>query len=900
MSKYLSARGPLVWAAAIALTVALIAPSLATEPAEGEKPPPPNPLIHKSIPAPGAKTHTVVIGERFKAGGFKSWVFGSDYRSLWNTPIEFPVLDLDEVGGGLTPLKTGGFGQSFSLHFMGKDGKRYTVRSIDKDPTKRLMKALKETFVEDVLQDQISALMPCAGLVVDPLMEATGILHAPHALVVIPDDPRLGEYREDYAGLIGTLQVHASEGPNDTPGFAGSVKVSGSEKLAEHLEKNPENRPDSRAFLKAKLMDFYINDKDRHFKQWRWARFPDGENYIWKPIPEDRDQAFIDLDGFAMWLARRALPRQIKFEKEYPSMLGLTASGWEIDREILSDLEWSVWEEVAMEMQRELTDEVIEGAVLRLPPPFYEQVGAFLEEALKARRDDLPEFARKYYKLISRDVEVLATDKKEYADFEHKDNGDLKLTIGRVKDGERKPPYYERTFHPDQTKEVRLYLRGGGDRAEILGGKGKITVRVDGGGGDDTFINSSQTGGGKTRFYDSKGDNTFEEGKGAKVDESKFRRPPAKLPNYKYAFDWGKNVITLPIVAASPDLGAYFGLISSREYYGYRKAPFKSRHMVNLGMATKGPEPMIAYDGTFRTLFGSLDGTLHLEYSGIHVIRFHGLGNDFEIPEDTEFYEVDQKEFIVHPALVYRAGQNHGEEAGSGIETLRSVFTASLGPIVRFADTPLDDNSDKFIGSFDSLGVYGTGEFGQVGAKMDLAFDTRDKPGFAKKGVLLTASGTVYPEGWDVDETFGHVSGAASTYLTAPIPTQPSLALRAGGMKVWGDYPFHEAAYLGGPGTLRGYRQNRFGGDAAVYGNAELRLELFPIKFLVPGKLGVFGAADAGQVFLEEDPDDADDWHSAVGGGVWLSFIDRMATLSVSIMDGDDLTGVYLQSGFMF
>ncbi len=60
------------------------------------------------------------------------------------------------------------------------------------------------------------------------------------------------------------------------------------------------------------------------------------------------------------------------------------------------------------------------------------------------------------------------------------------------------------------------------------------------------------------------------------------------------------------------------------------------------------------------------------------------------------------------------------------------------------------------------------------------------------------------------------------------------------------------------------------------------------------------GAADAGRVFLDEDPDGADEWHSGVGGGFWLSFLNRMQTLSVAIVNGDDLTGVYLRAGFMF
>ena len=45
-----------------------------------------------------------------------------------------------------------------------------------------------------------------------------------------------------------------------------------------------------------------FNDRDRHHGQWRWARFPNGKNYTWVPIPEDRDLAFVDLDGFALAL----------------------------------------------------------------------------------------------------------------------------------------------------------------------------------------------------------------------------------------------------------------------------------------------------------------------------------------------------------------------------------------------------------------------------------------------------------------------------------------------------------------------------------------------------------------------------------------------------------------------
>ncbi|MCE2431667.1 MAG: hypothetical protein J4F29_01905 [Candidatus Latescibacteria bacterium] len=854
----------------------------------------------------------VVPGERFRAGGFKRWFYGSNNRDLWTTPIEVAVLDLDKVGGGLTPLRTGGFGQSISLHFTGKDGRRYTVRSLDKDPTKRIWDELKDSIVDDVLQDLISALLPTGALVADPLMEATGILHSKHTLVVIPDDPRLGEYRKEFAGLIGTLQEHPSEGPDDTPGFAGSRRVSGTERLWEHLEESPCNRIDARAYLKAKLMDLFIGDKDRHYGQWRWAQFPDGDCYTWLPIPEDRDQAFIGFKGFAMAMARKRLPRQIKFEDEYPSLVGLSTTGWEMDREFLSELNKSTWDSVVTAFCNDLPDQVIEDAVRRLPPPYYKMIGETLTQALKSRRDALPDFASRYYELITHQVEIQATDKDEYAQCEHLPSGDLLVRIGlREGTGEKKKtPYFQRTFHPQETREVRIYLRGGDDRAEISGTKGQIVVRIDGGGGDDTLTNSSA--GSKIRFYDYRRKNQFAKGKGAKIDERPYKRPPARLLRARYALDWGGQTATAPIIRVNPDLDVFLGMTYHRQYFGYRKDPFSSQHFFKIGLAKdndlEGIKLFASYTGNFREFMRDFDARIYLKYSGIQIIRFNGFGNKTEIPEPSSFYKVEQNHFVFAPALEFRAGDYKGDMPHVGMGSLRSKLTIDFGPIIKYSNTPFSSNSEKYIGSRDHP-LYGTDSFGQVGALGEVVYDTRNSLGYPTQGVRVRVAGDIYPGVWDVESTFGSIDGAASTYLTAPIPTTPTLVLRAGGKKVWGTFPFHESAFLGGSGfvgggissgNLRGFRKNRFAGETALYGNSELRLVLTKIKLLVLGELGVFGAADAGRVIYDGDPDNADKWHNSIGGGFWLSFLQRQQTLSAAIVKGDDLAGVYLRAGFMF
>lgn len=892
---------------AIPLALALAVPAAA---AAQEAPLTQGPRIHRSIPPPGAKTHLVVPGERFRASASKRWLYGDNYRDLWTTPVEVAVLDLDAVGGGLTPLRTGGFGQSVSLHFTGEDGRRYTVRSLDKDPTKRLEDDIKNSIVGEVLQDLISTLMPAAALVVDPLMEATGILHSKHTLVVIPDDPRLGEYREEFAGLIGTLQEHPSEGPDDSPGFAGSRKVSGTETVWEDIEEERCDRVGARAYLKARLMDLLINDKDRHPGQWRWARFPDGDCYTWLPIPEDRDQAFIHYGGVAMMLVRTALPRAIKFGDTYPDLRGLTMTGWDLDRQFLAGLDRPAWREVVEEFRAELPDPVIEDAVRRLPEPYQELLGEDLETALKARRDALPEFVARYYELITPQVEIQATDQDEYATAEHLANGDLRVRIGRAGDGDEgpEPPWFERTFRHEETREVRIYLRGGTDRAEVSGADGEIAVRVDGGGGSDTFTNTSGAGASKTHFYDHRGRNRFVEGKGATVDERPYQRPSTSLVWSRYAFDWGMETATRPIVWADPDLGVFGRVIHSRKHYGFRKDPFATRHYFDVGLASRGFKPFLSYIGTFRHVWSNLDARLALEYSGFEVTRFKGFGNDFRLKEPSAYYKVEQRNFVFAPALEFRRGTEDVDATGDGTMPLRSELTVSLGPVIEWSNTPAESNRDFFIGSLDEP-LYGTGSFGQLGVRGEVEYDSRDNPAYATRGVLARVSAAGYPGVWDVESLFGNVDAEARTYLTANLPLSPTVAVRAGGKKVWGTYPFHESAFLGGPGRvglgqvdgpLRGFHKNRFAGDASLYANVELRLALARISVLVPGEFGLFGAADVGRVYFADDPADADDWHNGTGGGFWLSFMERRTTVSVAVMKGRDMTGVYFRAGYMF
>ena len=205
-----------------------------------------------------------------------------------------------------SPKKKGGGKQTKSLSFKAGDGREWKFRSIDKDPTAVLPRALQRGFVDKVVQDQISASLPANALVTDALAESAGLVTVPRRLVVLPDDPRLGEFRQEFAGMLGMLEEDPQVKAPVTPRFERFTEILETPELWERMEKDSGEQIDERAFLTARLFDMLIGDYDRHKDQWDFGK--DRETGLWVAIPKDRDLAFVKFDGLMLDLVRPATP----------------------------------------------------------------------------------------------------------------------------------------------------------------------------------------------------------------------------------------------------------------------------------------------------------------------------------------------------------------------------------------------------------------------------------------------------------------------------------------------------------------------------------------------------------------------------------------------------------------
>jgi hypothetical protein len=816
---------------------------------------------------PGARLQ-LAAGERYRAGWLHRLLLGSHYRDLWAAPLSVDVLDLATFAGGLTPSLCSGGRQTKSVRFTAADGRTYVFRSVDKDPTLAMPPHLRRTFVRDLLQDQISSQHPGAPLVVAPLLEAAMVLHAPPALYVLPDDPRLAAFDCVRPGLLGMIEERPTAASDSEPGFAGAVDVGSTKKLFGRLERGPDDRVDAKAFLRARLLDVFVGDWDRHQDQWRWARFDTGGLHWWRPIPRDRDQAFSRLDGVLVWLAGFYYPELVGFDDAYPGLSRLSRTGEVIDRRLLTELEWPVWDSVATALQARLTDSVIDVAVGRLPAAYRSGSGARLAQALRRRRDQLHEAARRYYAQLAGDVDVRATDESDLAEIVRAPEGRATLRIAS-----RGEPYFTRTFDRRETGEIRLYLQGGDDRVIVRGAGGGPQLRVIGGGGNDTLVDSAT--GGVTRFYDDRGTNRFV-GSPSGIDTKPYAAPPLDTISLGRPRDWGARVTPLIWISFGSDVGLFAGGGFLRTGYGFRHVPYQTRLSVRAGYASGAASYRAELLEEIRDFPGRASTTIHLRASGIEVVRFYGFGNETPDTGSTRFHKVPQEQYLIAPTITW---------------PLSTTSHLSLGMVLKDAESTPD--STRLIGV---VRPYGIGSFQQVGATSGLRVDTRDQPAWATRGVLFTISGSAYPATLDVRSAFGDVTGQAATYLT--VPHGPTLALRVAGSRVFGTYPFHEAAFVGGATTVRGYAEHRFAADAALVANVELRASVGRFYALLPIEFGVFGLADAGRVYLSGETSDV--WHGAAGGGLWFAFLNRVNTLTVAAARSPERTGFYVRAGFVY
>ena len=103
-----------------------------------------------------------------------------------------------------------------------------------------------------------------------------------------------------------------------------------------------------------------------------------------------------------------------------------------LDRQMANQASLEHWVMIATDLQKTLTDEVIEQAVGQLPPEVYPISGKDIIAKLKARRNDLVKYAQDYYLFLAEEVDVVGSEKKELFAVTRLNDDETRVTLTKI------------------------------------------------------------------------------------------------------------------------------------------------------------------------------------------------------------------------------------------------------------------------------------------------------------------------------------------------------------------------------------------------------------------------------------------------------------------------------------
>lgn len=407
----------------------------------------------------------------------KRILIGKNYREIWSTPVKMKMFDITREKGGLTPTELGGGFQTKSLRLKEKGGREWVLRTVDKDVEKAVPKWLRNTFAQTLVQDMISSAYPYAPVTVAHLAKALKVSAPDPELVYVPDDPAFKEYRNIFANTVCMLELI-----NPTPDNSDTKSTAD---LYKDLKDDSDHLVDDTTLLKARLLDMLIADWDRHADQWKWGIREGQGKKIYYPVPRDRDQTFFLSKGLLVKVVRLfTLKHFVGFTDNLNKLNKLNGKSWEFDHLLLNKLDEEDWKEAITRFQQTLNDSMLSAAIKKMPPEVVQINGNILLEKLKKRRDDLTATGMTYYRLISKDIQIRATEKSDIARVAMQ--GD-KLVVS-LQDNKSSTPYYTRMFEAAHTKRIDLHLFEGPDHFIVdKNVSSPIVISLDSGKGKDQF-----------------------------------------------------------------------------------------------------------------------------------------------------------------------------------------------------------------------------------------------------------------------------------------------------------------------------------------------------------------------------------------------------------------------------
>ena len=825
-----------------------------------------------------AKPSPVIMaaGKQYKASGWKSMWWGKHYRKEWTTPVSFSVLDLSSFDGGLKPLKAGGGHQSKTLRLISSNGKEYVLRTIDKTLDLLIPEDFKGTFVNDIVNDQISTAHPYGPIAIASMAGSLSFMHTNPVIYYVPDDPLLEEFRTTFANKLCLLEERPSgQGWENTSAFGNAEKIVNTENLLEKVFENNKNQVNQPAFLEVRLFDLIVNDWDRHEDQWIWALNKSNDDRIYTPIARDRDQAFSKTDGINLYfLSRRWAFRPLQsMHSHVRDMRGANFAARNLDRQFLNELSRDEWKQQIEFVQAHLTDAAIKTGINTMPAEVNQTSGDFLVKRLIERRDNLMRDGMRFYDIQAKRIVINGSaGKEEFIIY-----NDSKNQVSVTGLDKQKDTFYHRVFYRKETKEINIYGLDGDDQFTVSGNsKNRFTIRMIGGEGGNKYSSTEKSSQGKSfRVYDSLYQDKF--------PGNTFRKNKKWKPAYNYNrasvnYDWYLPLV-LPGYNKDDEFSIGLGLLYKKQKWG--KTPFGWQQSVIVDYASGTKAIGFGYKGLFKQTFGKWDLDLAAYYKGPrYTFNYYGFGNETELNNNSRDYFRTKGNDVFFSPGISRTWKSANLRLGLQYENVEILRSQN-----KFATSTTSQLDSSVFTAINFAGINGQWTWSNAG-------DER----IHTNGIQLTGGFSYLNNLDNTARKLLKLNGAVSAYHT--FFNRLTFAHRTGATTLFGDYEFYQASTLGGDQNLRGYYRSRFAGKSSFYQNTDLRLNLFNFNgYVVRGTFGVFGFFDDGRVWIKDD--NSSKLHTGYGGGMYLVPY-KLAVLSLFYGKSDEAELITFRAGFFF
>ncbi|MBA2249916.1 MAG: metallophosphoesterase [Chitinophagaceae bacterium] len=633
---------------------------------------------------------------------FKKFFLGENYRKEWSTPVSMKVFNIRKEQGGFKIISLGGGKQTKSLRLKDNKGNEWVLRSIDKEVEKELPENLQNTVAKRIVQDLTSASHPYGALPVPVLSDAAGVIAATPMLFYVPDDPVLGPYRKIFGNTVCMLEKR--DPTLDESNTRSTAKI------INKIIDNNDHHIDQEAVLRARLLDNILGDWDRHFDQWKWGTTDTGIGKLYYPVPRDRDQVFFNSDGvLSKYIVNNHLRYLQGFKNNYPSIKWFNWEERDFDRLFLNNLDEDKWKNIISTFQHNITDAVIAASVKKLPGEIYALDAGTISAKLKSRRDLLMSEGLKYYRFISKEVNVVGSNDAEYFKVKKSGNG-LQVIVYKNEAGiDTSDVLYKRIFVPKQTKEIRLYGLNGNDKFEVDDDvNSKIKLRIIGGKGNDTFNIKGHV---PNQIYDlSTEKNGVINSNRSKIH---FSASPAITEYKTTGYNYNKFSFPQVNLGYNAEDKVLVGVGFTSTTYGFRKEPYATYQKFQTLYAINNNAYQINYQGVFNSVFYNKDLLINAQMINPTLNNFYGLGNNTKKAPGTnlEFYRARYK--LIQADVLLRKRFN-------------DIVSFSFGPSFFHYSAKYKDNQSKILGNpslvgLDSANIYTDKHYAGGKASMDIS-----------------------------------------------------------------------------------------------------------------------------------------------------------------------------------